>query len=90
MSKYKRLVTIGLTAAGIVFLGGPASASVDGIVPFQDEIRSCIAEIADHANYEDATRVQHRVFELRRRLHTFVLAIDTYVFTDISETREGA
>lgn len=88
MFEYKKLATIGFTAASIFFLGGQAAASDQGKIPFDSEVKSCIAEIGDHANYENATRVQHTVFDVRRRVNGYVLVIDTSVYTDDVATRE--
>jgi hypothetical protein len=90
MIKYKRLVTIGLTATSIFLLGGQAVAADEDRVPFNSEVKSCVVEIGDHADYEDATRVRHTVLDVRRRLNGYVLAIDTAVYTESDDvaTRE--
>jgi hypothetical protein len=82
MIDYKKLARLCLTAAGVFFLGSQAVASDLDKVPFDTEVKSCVAEIADHANYEDAKLVQHTVFEIKRRVNGYVLAIDTSVYTD--------
>jgi hypothetical protein len=85
MSRYTRLTSIAFTAASILLLGGPAAAAEDSSVPYESEVNSCIAEISTHANYEDATRVRHTIYEVRRRLGSYVLVIDTAVYTEADD-----
>jgi glutathione synthase/RimK-type ligase-like ATP-grasp enzyme len=90
MSKYKKLASIGLAATGIFLIGGQAVASDVDRIAYDSEVKSCVVEIGDHANYENATRVRHTVLDVRRRLNGYILAIDTAVFTQSNEvaTRE--
>lgn len=51
-------------------------------VAFADEAKSCIAEVNQSIDYDDATRVLHNVVELKNTFSGYVLSIDTEVFTD--------
>lgn len=80
------------TAITLLVFGGNAAAADNGKLEFDSEVRSCVAEVANHANYDDATRVQHLVVKVRRqpgigpRLGDgYVLTINTSVFTDSDE-----
>ncbi len=74
-----------LTAAATITLlifGGPAAAS-DNIKPaYASEVKTCIAEVGDHANYDDANRVLHMVVKTKNTFVGYVLTIDTSVFTN--------
>ena len=83
-----------ITAAAITLLtiGGPTAASDNGKLAFDSEVQSCVAEIGNHANYNDASRVLHIVVKVKRRPGIgprlgigYVFTIDTSVFTDSDE-----
>jgi len=76
------LILSAATAITLLAFGGTATASDNGTRQ-ASEIRSCISEIGDHANYEDATRVQHMVIQKRRSRLGYVFTIDTSVYVDI-------
>ena len=58
MKRSKTLATSILGAAALFALAGPASADQNDWSEIQTEINSCIAAVAEHANYADATRVR--------------------------------
>ena len=58
MIKQQQILTVA-AAITLLTIGGPAAASYNGKIAFESEVNSCIAEINDHANYNDATRVRH-------------------------------
>lgn len=78
------------TAITLLVLGGTAAASDNGKLAYDSEVKSCIAEVGDRANYEDATRVQHTVIKRKRTRIGYVFTIATSVFTDSDDkaTRE--
>ena len=75
------------TAAAITLLtiGGPATASDDGKLAYDNEVKTCIVEVGDHANYNDATRVRHNVVKVKNTSIGYVFRISTLVFTDSDE-----
>ncbi len=79
-------------ATALFSIGGPALASDNGNLTFEREVNSCIAEISDHANYNDATRVRHIVVTTKQTRFGFVFTIDTSVYTksDGTAVREYA
>jgi len=51
------------------------------------QIQACVAEVGRHADYDDASRVVHRVFSLdQRNLVELVIRIETSVFSKADET----
>ena len=91
MTNPQRLITAAM-ATFLLSIGGPASASDDGNVAFASEVNSCIAEINDHVNYNDATRVRHTVTKVENTFIGYVFTIDTDVFanSDSETIREYA
>ena len=75
-----QLLTAAATITLLIF-GGPAAAS-DNIKPaYASDVKTCIAEVGDHANYEGATRVLHNVVIKKRPAIGYVFTIDTSVYT---------
>ncbi len=74
------------TAAAITLLtiGGPAAASDNDKLAY-DSVGSCVAEVGNHANYKDASRVRHTVVKVKRTSIAYVFRIGTLVFTDSDE-----
>ena len=80
------------TAITLLVFGGNAAASDNGKLAYDREIKSCVAEVGNHANYNDATRVQHLVVKVKRQPGIgprigigYVFTINTSVFTDSDE-----
>ena len=75
------------TAAAITLLtiGGLAAAS-DNVKAYASEVKTCVAEVRDHANYEGATRVLHTFVITRRTGRGYVFTIDTSVYTKSDDT----
>ena len=75
------------TAAAITLLtiGAPAAASDNDKLAYDSEVKTCIAEVREHTNYKDATRVQHSVVKTMNTFIGYVFTIDTSVFTDSDE-----
>lgn len=70
------------TAAVLLLIAAPTQASDDGGITFAREVDSCISEINNRADYNDATRVRHTVVEVKNTFSGYVLSISTDVFTD--------
>ena len=80
------------TAITLLVFGGNAAASDNDKLEYDSEVKSCVAEVANHANYSDATRVQHLVVKVKRQPCIgprigigYVFTINTSVFTDSDE-----
>ena len=50
-----------------------------------EEIQSCIAEVATHANYDNASQVRHEIVVTERRSIGHKLDIQTSVFSDAGD-----
>jgi len=92
MTNRKRVALATLATLG---LGFSASALGGGLLPDlapQSTVDLCVAEIADYADYSDATRVRHEIESKHRRTVGHVLKIDTLVYddTDSEAIREYA
>ncbi len=84
MINQSQILTVA-AAISLLTIGGPVAASDNGNIAFESEVNSCIAEINDHANYNDATRVRHIVVAIKNTFIGYVLTIDTDVFTKSDE-----
>ncbi len=84
MIKQQQILTVA-AAITLFTIGGPVAASDNDNIKFAREVNSCIAEINDHANYNDATRVRHIVVAIKNTFIGYVLTIDTDVFTQSDE-----
>ena len=73
------------TAITLLTIGGPATAFDHDKLAYASEVKSCVAEVDDHANYDDAARVQHIVVKVKRTEIGYVFTIDTSVFTDADD-----
>ena len=74
------------TAITLLTIGGPATAFDHDKRAYASEVKSCVAEVGDHANYDDATRVQHIVVKVKRTEIGYVFTIDTSVYTKSDDT----
>jgi hypothetical protein len=84
MTKRQDLLTAA-AATALLSIGGTALAAYDDNLAIEREVKSCIAEINDYANYTDATRVRHFVVKIKNSFRGHVLTIDTQVFTNSDE-----
>jgi len=75
----KQLVV--LTVATLGFAAQAVATSVDE-VKYDSEVKSCIAEIRDHVDYADASRVRHDVVLVKPKLVGYVMRIDTSIYTE--------
>jgi len=82
------------TVAAITVLGlsMQASAATVDEIKYDSEVKSCVAEIRGHVNYDDASRVRHDVVLVKRKLVGYVMRIDTSIYTESADdaTREYA
>ncbi len=73
------------TAITLLVFGGNAVASDNAKIRYVSEVKSCIAEVGERANYEDASIVRHLVVLKKQTGIGYVFTIDTSVFTDSDE-----
>ena len=78
--KSSNAVAVSLTVAGLL-----VSSSVFALPGFTEKaprssIESCVAEISEQANYQDAGRVRHEVDSKKRPVSGHKIMIDTTVF----------
>jgi len=81
MSKAKQLVTLAIIASGTFGTAADAAASSVDEIKYDSEVRSCVAEIGNHLNYDDASRVRHDVTLVKPKLVGYVMKIDTTIYT---------
>jgi len=81
MIKQQQILAVA-AAITLLTIGGSALAAYNDNLAIEREVNSCIAEISDHANYNDATRVRHFVVKIKNSFRGYVLTIDTNVFTN--------
>ncbi len=79
MNKRPQILTAA-TAITLLAFGGTATASDNAKTRYASEMDTCIAEIAGHANYDEAIRVRHTVFVTKRLRRGYEFSIDTSVF----------
>ncbi len=85
MTKQQQILTAA-AAITLLTIGGPAAATDNGNLAYDSELKSCIAEVANHANYDDAIRVLHIVVSDKRTRRRYVFTIDTFVYTESDDT----
>ena len=84
--KMNNLVTKSILAAGATLvLAGQAAAAQQEWSEIDAEIRSCVATVAENANYTDATRVRHAVVGVKERTVGYKLTIQTSLYDENSE-----
>ena len=81
MNTRKSTATHILTAAALFILAGQASAAQYSWQEIETEINACVAAIADHANYDDATHVRHDVVGVKERTVGYKLTIETSIYS---------
>lgn len=83
MMKSKQLATLVLAAS--LGLALHASAATVDEVKYDNEVRSCVAEIGNHVNYDGASRVRHDVTLVKPKLVGYVMKIDTTIYAESAE-----
>ena len=80
---HKKLTGKGIIGlAAILIFSGQASAAQQEWSGIDAEIKSCVAQVADHADYNDATRVKHAVVDVKERTVGYKLMIETSLYND--------
>ena len=74
-----------LSSAALIVLAGQASATQETWSGIDTEINSCVAAVAEHANYNDATRVRHAIVGVKERTVGYRLTIETSLYDDASD-----
>jgi len=85
MNVRKNAALIALTALGLFFSGTAMANDLFTEVAPQHQVESCVAEISDYANYDDAKLVRHHVESKQRRTIGHILRIDTRVYGDTED-----
>jgi hypothetical protein len=85
MKNSKTAVKSILSSAALIILAGQAFASAETWSGIDTEISSCVAAVADHANYSDAIRVRHAVVAVKERTVGYKLTIETSIYNDASD-----
>lgn len=76
------LLTLAVSFAAVPVFAAPVTSNKYEQAELDQEIRSCIDELANHANYVDASRVRHEIVVTKRRTVGHKLEIRTSVYTD--------
>ena len=74
-----------LAIAALMLMAGQATAAQQEWTEIDAEINSCVAAVAEHANYNDATRVRHAVVGVKERTVGYKLTIETSLYNESSE-----
>ena len=88
----KQTVLASFAAIFVLGLSAQANAATVDEIKYDSEVKSCVAEIRDHANYDDASRVRHDVVLVKSKLVGYAMKIDTSIYTESADaaTREYA
>ena len=81
MNKLKLTLALALSLSAAPVLAATATSKYEQ-AEIDQEIASCIAELANHANYDDATEVRHEIEITKRRTIGHKLNIRTSVYSD--------
>lgn len=79
------LLALAVSLTAVPVFAAPVTANKYEQAQLDLEIRSCIAELANYANYADASQVRHEVVVTKRRTIGHKLEIQTSVFSDSSD-----
>lgn len=85
MKNSKTVMNTILSSAALIVLAGQASATQETWNGIDTEINRCVTEVADHANYSDATKVRHAVVGVKERTVGYKLTIETSLYNDASD-----
>jgi len=85
MGHSKRAATVTLAAMGLFLSAGSMAASQLTELAPASSIDVCVAQIEDHANYDDASRVRHVIESSKRRNHGHLLKVDTTVYGETED-----
>ena len=85
--QYSKLVNRqSLAIAALMLAAGQATAAQQEWTEIDAEIDSCVAAVADNANYNDATRVRHEVVGVKERTVGYKLTIESSLYNESSES----
>ena len=79
------LLALAVSLTAVPVFAAPVTANKHEQAQLDLEIKSCIAELGNHANYADASEVRHEVVVTKRRTLGHKLNIQTSVFSDSSD-----
>lgn len=79
------LLALAVSLTAVPVFAAPVTANKYEQAQLDLEIRSCIAELGNHANYADASQVRHEVVVTKRRTLGHKLDIQTSVFSESSD-----
>jgi len=79
------LLTLAVSFAAVPVFAAPIAGNKYEQAELDQEIRSCIKEIGNHANYTDANQVRHEIVVTKRRTIGHKLDIRTSVYTDSTD-----
>jgi hypothetical protein len=74
-----------LSSAALIVLASQASATQETWSGIDTEITSCVAAVAEHANYSDATKVRHAIVSVKERTVGYKLTIETSLYNEASD-----
>ncbi len=72
-------------AIALLTVGASAAASGNGEVKFDREVESCISEVIDQANLDDAIRVRHLIVKVKNSTSGYVFKINTSIFVEADD-----
>ena len=84
MSKLKLTLSLALSMAAVPAFAATTTSKYEQ-AEIDREVASCVAEVANHANYEDAGEVRHEVVVTKRRTIGHKLNIRTSVYSDADD-----
>lgn len=79
------LLTLAVSFTAIPAIAAPVVANKYEQAELDQEIRSCITELGQYADYADAKQVRHEIVVTKRRTLGHRLDIRTSVFSDADE-----
>ena len=85
MINRKHFIAIAVAITAMPALAAPVATTKYEQAELEQEIRSCIAEVANHANYSDAAQVRHEIVVTKRRSIGHKLNIKTSVLSDTGD-----
>ncbi len=92
MTHSKAAIKTILSSAALILFAGRALAGQETWSGIDSEISSCVAAVAEHANYNGASKVRHAVVGVKERTVGYKLSIETSLYneTDNIAIREYA
>ena len=85
MKNFKMFGTSSMIAAVLFATAGTAAAK-GAWAEIEREINSCVAVVAEHANYTGADHVRHAVVDVKERTVGYKLTIQTSIYSDAADT----